>query len=205
MPAQIEEEGSIAIPARLLTEFVGSLPNDKINLDLQGPSNQLQVTRVKQDTGRVVQDAHIAGQDAEDFPPIPTVGEAEPIMVESDALRRALGRVVFAAATDETRPVLTGVLTEFEGDRLTLAAAGACSPPDGVPTTLPDDLRGAAACDRLWGGLSCRRLALLYDLEIAFQPRPARHSQQHGGRGGGAFHLERRRLVDHGQRLAIAG
>ena len=114
--AKVEEEGSIAIPARLLSEFVGSLPNESIEVESKTPGMQLQLKCARQE-GR------IAGQDAEDFPPIPTVGEGQAIQVDPETLRKAVGRVVFAAATDETRPVLTGVYTEFEDDQLTLAAA----------------------------------------------------------------------------------
>lgn len=114
--AKVEEEGSLAIPARLLSEFVASLPNETVEMDSKASGNQIQIKCARQE-------ARIAGQDAEDFPPIPSVGEGQAIRVDAEALRKALGRVVFAAATDETRPVLTGVYTEFEDDQLTLAAA----------------------------------------------------------------------------------
>lgn len=114
--AKVEEEGSIAIPARLLSEFVGSLPNENVEMESKGPGMQLQLKCARQE-------ARISGQDSEDFPPIPSVGEGQAIQIDPETLRKAVGRVVFAAATDETRPVLTGVYTEFEGDELTLAAA----------------------------------------------------------------------------------
>jgi DNA polymerase-3 subunit beta len=61
--------------------------------------------------------------DAKDFPPIPKVDDGIVTKVEIGALRQAVSQVVFAAATDESRPVLTGVSAEFEGKMLTLAAA----------------------------------------------------------------------------------
>ncbi|MBW3612998.1 MAG: DNA polymerase III subunit beta [Chloroflexi bacterium] len=54
---------------------------------------------------------------------IPSPGERPTTRVSQGALRKALSEVTFAAATDEARPILTGVLTRFSGDRLTLAAA----------------------------------------------------------------------------------
>ena len=68
-------------------------------------------------------EARISGVDAKDFPPIPKVDEGVVTKIEVDALRQGINQVVFAAASEESRPVLTGVDAQFEGDLLTLAAA----------------------------------------------------------------------------------
>ena len=65
----------------------------------------------------------LRGIDAEEFPVIPSPGERPTTRVGQKELKRALSQVVFAAATDEARPILTGVLTRLSGDKLTLAAA----------------------------------------------------------------------------------
>ncbi|MSQ34062.1 MAG: DNA polymerase III subunit beta [Dehalococcoidia bacterium] len=114
--AKVEKEGSLTIPARLLSEFVATLPNDKVELTLQPKGTTIDLS-----CGR--QSARINGLDAADFPPIPTVGEGASVSLDPEALRLAIGQVTFAAATEDSRPVLTGVYTEFEGDRLTFAAA----------------------------------------------------------------------------------
>jgi DNA polymerase-3 subunit beta len=113
---KIEEEGAITVPAKLLTEFVASLPADKIDINLtpKGKTLNLKCARFE---------ARISGVDAKDFPPIPKVDDGIVTKVEIGALRQAVSQVVFAAATDESRPVLTGVSAEFEGKMLTLAAA----------------------------------------------------------------------------------
>ncbi len=112
--AKVEEEGAITIPARLLTEFVNSLPNDRIDMSLSQRTLELKCSRFE---------ARISGIGAEDFPPIPKVGDGITTKIEVDALKEGISQVVFAAATEESRPVLTGIHTEFEEDRLTLAAA----------------------------------------------------------------------------------
>ena len=114
--AKVEEKGAITIPARLLTDFVNSLPNDKIEISLsQGTKTmELKCTRF---SGR------INGVDADEFPPIPTIGEGVTTKIDPEALRLAIAQVVFAAATEETRPVLTGIHSAFDGNILTLAAA----------------------------------------------------------------------------------
>ncbi|MFQ6019883.1 MAG: DNA polymerase III subunit beta, partial [Dehalococcoidia bacterium] len=114
--AQVEEEGAITIPARLLTDFVTSLPNERIDLALAPRAKQLNIV-----SGR--NEATIAGMDAADFPPIPSVGDGITMRLDPAALRTAIAQVEFAAAIDDTRPVLTGIHTLLEGSQLTLAAA----------------------------------------------------------------------------------
>jgi len=110
----VEEEGAITLPAKLLNDFVNSLPNDRIDLNLSDHSVELKCARF---------DARISGLDAEDFPPIPQVGDGTIYQIEPEVLRLAINQTVFATASEDTRPVLTGVCTEIEGDTLTLAAA----------------------------------------------------------------------------------
>ena len=114
--AMIEEEGAVTVPARLLTEFVNSLPNDRIDLELQEGTGVLQISCARSQ-------AHIHGTEASEFPPIPTVDEELTAQVDPVALRSAISRVAFAAATEESRPVLTGVEMKLEGNRFSLAAA----------------------------------------------------------------------------------
>ena len=67
--------------------------------------------------------ARINGQDPEDFPAIPTVTDGVIGRVSPDVLRDAINRVGFAAATEDSRPVLTGIKVEISGDAFTFAAA----------------------------------------------------------------------------------
>jgi len=114
--AKVEEEGAITVPARLLTEFVNSLPNDKIDMSLSSRTKTLGLKCARFE-------ARISGVDAKDFPPIPTVDEGITTKAEVAALGQGISQVTFAAASEESRPVLTGVDAQFENDLLTLAAA----------------------------------------------------------------------------------
>jgi len=114
--AKVEEEGAITVPARLLIEFISSLPSDKINISLSPRTKTLGLKCARFE-------ARISGVDAKDFPPIPKIEGGITTSVEVEALRQGISQVVFAAATEESRPVLTGVDAEFDGDLLTLAAA----------------------------------------------------------------------------------
>ena len=114
--AKVEEEGTITVPARLLIEFINSLPSEKIDISLSPQTKTLELKCARFE-------ARISGVDAKDFPPIPSIDEGITTTVEVEALRKGISRVVFAAATEESRPVLTGVDAQFEDDLLTLAAA----------------------------------------------------------------------------------
>jgi len=114
--AKVEEEGTITVPARLLTEFVSSLPSEKVDISLSPRTKTLGLKCARFE-------ARISGVDAKDFPPIPGVEDGITTKVEVAALRQGISRVVFAAASEDSRPVLTGVDAKFEGDLLTLAAA----------------------------------------------------------------------------------
>ena len=114
--AKVEEEGAITVPARLLAEFISSLPSDRVDISLFPRTKTLGLKCARFE-------ARISGVDAKDFPPIPRIEDGITTKVEVDALRQGIGQVVFAAASEESRPVLTGVDAEFDGDLLTLAAA----------------------------------------------------------------------------------
>jgi len=116
IPATIEKEGTVTIPARLLTDFVNSLPSGRIDMALSPRSRSVELRCARHE-------AHISGLDPADFPAIPKITDGLNVKMKPGDLRLAINQVVFAAASEESRPVLTGVHAEFEGEQLTLAAA----------------------------------------------------------------------------------
>jgi DNA polymerase III subunit beta len=114
--AQVEEEGAVTVPARLLTDFVTSLPNERIDLTVPARGRQVHISCARNE-------ATMAGMDAADFPPVPAVADGLSLTLDPKTLRKAISQVQFAAAADDTRPVLTGVHTLAEDRELTLAAA----------------------------------------------------------------------------------
>jgi DNA polymerase-3 subunit beta len=113
---KVDAEGELTVPAKLLTDLVTSLSPGNVELEATAKDRTL---RVSSGGSR----SSIKGIDAEEFPVVATVGEQPTTSVDARSLRDALGQVVFAAATDETRPILTGVLTRLSESTLTLAAA----------------------------------------------------------------------------------
>jgi len=116
VPGKIEVEGSLTVPARLIADVVAGLPpGERVDLEVEGGTT-LHIRAGRYQT-------RLRGIDADEFPVIPTAGDRPTTRLAQRALRRALGEGACAAASDEARPILTGVLTRFSGDRLTLAAA----------------------------------------------------------------------------------
>jgi len=114
--ADIDEAGSITMPSRLLADFVATLPHQPISMTLAERSRQVSLACARNT-------ASIGGMDPDDFPPIPSVSSSEEIRIDASRLRAAIMQTVFAAATDDSRPVLTGVHFHFKPGELRLAAA----------------------------------------------------------------------------------
>lgn len=116
IPARVEEGGAVTLPARLLTDYVANLDKGgQVALTLAPRS-----ARVHLRCGRY--EANISGLDAEEFPPVPRFPGAG-LSFPAALLKEAIESVVFAAAKDDTRPVLAGVLLVLRGETLTLVAA----------------------------------------------------------------------------------
>lgn len=116
VPAKVEDEGAITVPAKLLIDFVNSLSPGQIDLSLNVRTKTLHLK-----SGAY--EANMKGLDAEEFPIIPTSPEKPTTRMAQSTLRQMIAEVAFVAATDDSRPILTGCLTSFAGDQVTMAAA----------------------------------------------------------------------------------
>ena len=116
VPAKIQDEGAITLPAKLFIDFINSLPPGQVELALN-----VRTKSVHLKSGPY--EANIKGMDAEEFPIIPQIPDKPTTRVAQATLRRMITEVAFVAATDDSRPVLTGVLTTFSGEMVTMAAA----------------------------------------------------------------------------------
>ncbi len=114
--AKVEEEGSIAVPARTLIDLVNAFPPDRVEMEGVVRTMTLNLT-----CGR--SEANVKGMDSVDFPSVPVPEGEGGFRLNPETLRTAIAQVAFAAATDESRPILTGVLVQFSTDHMTLAAA----------------------------------------------------------------------------------
>jgi DNA polymerase-3 subunit beta len=117
LPARVDEPGRVTLQARVLSDFVSSLPSGEVELfEDQGPTTVL----VRQGATQ----AHVRGHDASDFPTLASDVEGSiRLSVDPQEFREAIEQVVFAAATDDSRPVLAGVQVEVADQTISMAAA----------------------------------------------------------------------------------
>ncbi len=113
--AQIEEEGSVTIPARIFGDLVSTLPGDKVNLALTTRTQTLNIR-----SGTSIFD--IKGIEASEFPPMPTPDLSNGVELNVSDFKEMIQQVSFAASTDEARPVLQGVQLEINENQISLAA-----------------------------------------------------------------------------------
>ena len=115
IPAQIEEEGSITVPAKMFTDLVNTLPADTVHMTVNDANQTLTVRCQKLDT-------KIRGIEASEFPPMPEYDETEAVPFEMPEMKKMINQVAFAAAVDDNRPVLHGVKMSVNENVLAMAA-----------------------------------------------------------------------------------
>lgn len=115
-PAQIEEGGTLTLPAKLLGDIVSRLPDGDLTLDTDSDSGML--TTLTCASGRY----QMRGMGAEEFPELPAIEEGEIAHLSTEALIDGLRSSLFSASTDETKQVLTGVHLSLQPDGLEFAA-----------------------------------------------------------------------------------
>lgn len=111
--AKVKDGGSITVPARLMQDFIGSLPEGVIELNLE--DTKLHITTEQYNSV-------VNGIVADDFPVMPAIKDGKTLTIKGPAFKKALQQVVFAASGDETRPILTGILLKTTDGKLYMAA-----------------------------------------------------------------------------------
>ncbi len=110
---KVEEEGRTTVPARLFTDYVGLLPNERVDIELV--DNDLVVDCRKSHT-------KIKGMSPDEFPVIPKIETKVANHIRTKEFKKAVSSVVFAVAYDESRPEISGVYTHLENQELTLVS-----------------------------------------------------------------------------------
>jgi DNA polymerase III subunit beta len=115
LDAQVEDEGSVVVPGRLLVDIVRLLPAGEVTISHRAEEGVVELV-----CGSASYRLHTYA--AEDFPRLPEIDDASAFTVDREAFIDTIARVSRSASRDESRPVLTGVLVRFEGDKLVMAA-----------------------------------------------------------------------------------
>jgi len=113
LSASVDEIGQITIPARMLVDFLQNNPDEQVSFFDDGVDLKVKT---------VTSAAKIKGLAAEEYPTIPQVKATESIELDADTTRELISRTVFAAAQDETRPILNSLLWSFKDGYLRLVA-----------------------------------------------------------------------------------
>jgi DNA polymerase III subunit beta len=115
LEAQVSGDGAVVVPGRLLVDLVRLLPAQEVSIEHRSDEGVVHVT-----SGSSSASLHTYA--AEDFPRLPDLDTVGTFTIERDALLDTVARVSRSASRDESRPVLTGILVRFEGNKLVMAA-----------------------------------------------------------------------------------
>ncbi|HEY7707935.1 MAG TPA: DNA polymerase III subunit beta [Gaiellaceae bacterium] len=115
LEAEVGSEGAVVVPSKLLSDLVRLLPADDVSIEHRSGEGVVEIV-----SGAASYRLHT--YNAEDFPRLPETTGVELVSADADALLETTGRVSRAASRDESRPVLTGILVRFEGEKLIMAA-----------------------------------------------------------------------------------
>src|SRR5215210_208568 len=115
LEAQVEDEGSVVVPGRLLVDIVRLLPAGEVTISHRAEEGLVELV-----CGSA--SYRLNTYAAEDFPRLPEIEDENAFTVEKDAFIDTITQVGRSASRDESRPVLTGILVRFDGDKLVMAA-----------------------------------------------------------------------------------
>lgn len=107
--SKILKDGSITVPAQLLSQFVNNLPNKNINLEVKDQKLYLNCDNIK---------AAINGLSSDDFPIIPKIKNVATLMINSKILKEALSNVINSAALSNNRPEISSIYLRIESDQI---------------------------------------------------------------------------------------
>lgn len=113
--ADIQEDGKITVPAKQLSEFVNSIPEEKVDIEVNKQNFDISTSN---------NNASFNTMPSDDFPNIPSVDDKDKffVRIRKTDIVQAVSRVAFAAASDDIKPVLTGVKVEVDDDTVSFVA-----------------------------------------------------------------------------------
>lgn len=115
MVVEAKETGSIAIPARILMDTLKNLPEQPVTFTIDENTYGVELSS---EYGRY----KLAGENATDFPKVPSVKDGDVLDISSDVLNRAISSTIFATSTDELRPAMTGIYLQLSDSNVTFVS-----------------------------------------------------------------------------------
>ena len=115
LDVEAKENGNIAVPARILLETLRNLAEQPVTFSIDLETYSVEISS---DNGRY----KLSGENATDFPKVPSVDDGVSVEMSSDVLGQAIGNTIFATSNDELRPAMTGVYLSINADNSTFVA-----------------------------------------------------------------------------------
>lgn len=112
---EAKEDGNIAVPARILIDTLKNLPEQPVTFSIDHDTYAVEISS---DNGRY----RLAGENATDFPKIPTVSNPTSVDMSTEVLASAISNTIFATSSDELRPAMTGVFINLSDTNTTFVA-----------------------------------------------------------------------------------
>lgn len=113
IPAEVEESGSLVLPARLFGEIVRKMPDEMVHFSTNGYMVTVRCG---------MSEFNILGNDAEEFPELPNVDSICSISIAQNTLRSMIAQTLYAISDNESRPIHTGSLFDIEGEQITIVS-----------------------------------------------------------------------------------
>ena len=115
LQVESKEKGSIAVPARILLDTLKNLPEQPVTFSIDESTYSVEIIS---DNGRY----KLSGENATDFPKVPTVSNDFSAFISTEVLSRAVNNTIFATSNDELRPAMTGVYVSLGEKNTTFVA-----------------------------------------------------------------------------------
>lgn len=115
LEVEAKENGSIAVPSKILLETLRNLPEQPVTFSIDEETYSIEINS---DNGRY----KLAGENATDFPKVPSVSDGNDVNISSDVLGNAINNTILATSSDELRPAMTGVYLNLSDTNTTFVA-----------------------------------------------------------------------------------
>lgn len=115
LEVEAKENGSIAVPSKILLETLRNLPEQPVTFSIDEETYSIEINS---DNGRY----KLAGENATDFPKVPNVSDGNDVNISSDVLGNAINNTILATSSDELRPAMTGVYLNLSDTNTTFVA-----------------------------------------------------------------------------------
>lgn len=116
LDVEADEDGQIAVPAKMLTDTLKNLPEQPVTFTVDHGTYSVTISS---DNGHY----KLSGENAADFPKIPEMGFSEKVELMTDVMAEAIGYTLFATSTDEMKPAMNGVYFNVDSERANFVAS----------------------------------------------------------------------------------